>query len=63
MARIAVGGVQHETNRFAPRKGVLRDFVTADEWPDLTRGVVSRLRWKTWASPAGRPSYRRVATA
>ena len=38
MARIAVGGFQHETNTFAHVPATLADFVAADAWPGLTRG-------------------------
>jgi microcystin degradation protein MlrC len=38
MARIAVGGLHHETNTFAPSKATYADFVRADGWPGLTRG-------------------------
>ncbi len=38
MARIAVGGFQHETNTFAPLKAHFRDFELADSWPGLSRG-------------------------
>jgi microcystin degradation protein MlrC len=38
MARIAIGGFQHETNTFAPVKASFRDFEMADGWPGLTRG-------------------------
>ena len=38
MARIAIGGFQHETNTFAPVKASYRDFEMADGWPGLTRG-------------------------
>ncbi len=38
MARIAVGGIQHETNTFAPLKATLADFEQADAWPGLTTG-------------------------
>ncbi|HET7202073.1 MAG TPA: M81 family metallopeptidase [Steroidobacteraceae bacterium] len=38
MARIAVGGFQHETNTFSPRLATLVDFETPDAWPGLTRG-------------------------
>lgn len=38
MARIAIGGFQHETNTFAPVKARLEDFEMADGWPGLTRG-------------------------
>jgi microcystin degradation protein MlrC len=33
MARIAVGGFQHETNTFAPLKATWADFERADAWP------------------------------
>ena len=39
MARIAVGGIQHETNVFAPYKAELRVFERRDEWPPLRRGA------------------------
>jgi len=39
MARIAVGGFQHETNTFAPAKARLRDFVEGGGWPALQRGA------------------------
>lgn len=35
---LAVGGFQHETNTFAPRKATLADFEAPDAWPGLTRG-------------------------
>jgi microcystin degradation protein MlrC len=38
MARIAVGGFQHETNTFAPTKARYEDFVAPSGWPGLTRG-------------------------
>jgi microcystin degradation protein MlrC len=38
MARIAVGGFQHETNSFAPTPARLADFVAPDAWPGLARG-------------------------
>ncbi|HET6220511.1 MAG TPA: M81 family metallopeptidase [Dongiaceae bacterium] len=38
MARIAIGGFQHETNTFAPAKARYQDFVTGGGWPGLTRG-------------------------
>ena len=38
MARIAVGGFQHETNTFAPLHATLADFEQADAWPGLTEG-------------------------
>ena len=39
MARIAVGGIQHETNTFAPLKATLADFEQADAWPGLVAGA------------------------
>lgn len=38
MARIAVGGFQHETNTFAPVQADYGAFAQADAWPALTRG-------------------------
>ncbi len=38
MARIAVGGFQHETNTFAPTKADLDAFVTGGGWPGLLEG-------------------------
>lgn len=38
MARIAIGGFQHETNTFAPVKATFQDFEMADGWPGLTTG-------------------------
>jgi microcystin degradation protein MlrC len=38
MARIAVGGFQHETNTFAPQQATWDEFVRADAWPPLLRG-------------------------
>ena len=38
MARIAVGGFQHETNTFAPVQADYAAFEQADAWPALTRG-------------------------
>ena len=37
MARIAIGGFQHETNTFAPVKATYREFEMADGWPGITR--------------------------
>ena len=37
--RIAVGGFQHETNTFAPRKATLERFRLGGSWPGLTRGA------------------------
>ncbi|HEX7375396.1 MAG TPA: M81 family metallopeptidase [Steroidobacteraceae bacterium] len=39
MARIAVGGIQHETNTFSPVPATYADFVAPDAWPGLTRGA------------------------
>jgi microcystin degradation protein MlrC len=39
MARIAIGGVQHETNTFAPSRATFEEFVHADAWPGLSRGA------------------------
>ncbi|WP_119458805.1 M81 family metallopeptidase [Rhodospirillaceae bacterium SYSU D60014] len=38
MARIAVGGFQHETNTFAPSKARFADFERGAGWPGLTAG-------------------------
>jgi microcystin degradation protein MlrC len=38
MMRIAIGGVQHETNTFASTRATWADFVAADAWPGLARG-------------------------
>ncbi len=38
MARIAVGGFQHETNTFASTSASFADFELHDAWPGLTRG-------------------------
>src|ERR1700676_643439 len=38
MARIAVGGFQHETNTFAPQRATWDDFARADAWPGYVRG-------------------------
>ena len=38
MARIAVGGFQHETNTFASTNATFADFEMHDAWPGLTRG-------------------------
>src|SRR5678810_221284 len=38
MARIAVGGFQHETNTFSPQQATWDEFVRADAWPPLLRG-------------------------
>ena len=39
MARIAIGGFQHETNTFAPSLATLREFELGGEWPELTTGA------------------------
>jgi microcystin degradation protein MlrC len=39
MARIAVGGFQHETNTFAPQRATWDDFARADAWPGFIRGA------------------------
>jgi len=39
MARIAVGGVQHETNVFAPYLAEFAVFEQRDEWPPLSGGA------------------------
>jgi microcystin degradation protein MlrC len=39
MARIAVGGFQHETNTFAPQRATWADFERADAWPGFLRGA------------------------
>ena len=38
MARIAVGGLHHETNSFAPQPASFERFEEADGWPPLSRG-------------------------
>ena len=38
MARIAIGGWQHETNTFATIRADYEAFETADEWPGLSAG-------------------------
>jgi microcystin degradation protein MlrC len=38
LARIAIGGFQHETNTFSPTPASLADFEAPDAWPGLTRG-------------------------
>ena len=38
MARMAVGGFQHETNTFAPQRATWDDFARADAWPGFVRG-------------------------
>ena len=45
MARIAVGGFQHETNTFAPSKADYAAFESGGGWPPLSFGddIVARL--------------------
>ncbi len=38
MARIAIGGFQHETNTFAPLKATWKMFEEVDGWPGFSRG-------------------------
>jgi len=38
MAKVAVGGFQHETNVFAPHKAGYAAFERRDEWPPLSAG-------------------------
>ena len=38
MARIAIGGFQHETNTFASNRANVEDFLRPDAWPSLSRG-------------------------
>ena len=46
MARIAIGGFQHETNTFAPSLATLADFESGGAWPELTTGpaLMDRMR-------------------
>ena len=37
--RVAIGGLQHETNTFARLQTTLDDFITAAAWPGLTEGA------------------------
>ncbi|HJQ55348.1 MAG TPA: M81 family metallopeptidase [Vineibacter sp.] len=39
MARIAVGGFQHETNTFSPQLATWEEFERADAWPPFLRGA------------------------
>lgn len=39
MARIALGGLHHETNSFAPQPATFARFEEADGWPPLSRGL------------------------
>ena len=36
--KIAIGGVQHETNTFADSRATFEEFVHADAWPGMARG-------------------------
>jgi microcystin degradation protein MlrC len=38
MARIAIGGLHHETNSFAPQPASFERFEETDGWPPLSRG-------------------------
>ena len=38
MPRIAVGGLHHETNTFAPLKATYEEFLQGGGWPGLQRG-------------------------
>jgi len=38
MARIAIGGLHHETNTFAPLKATYQEFSLGGGWPGLQRG-------------------------
>ena len=55
MARIAVGGFQHETNTFAPQQATWDEFVRADAWPGLPEELDEHLTitvdglWVVWA--------------
>ncbi|HTO43462.1 MAG TPA: M81 family metallopeptidase, partial [Burkholderiales bacterium] len=37
--RIAIGGFQHETNTFAPRKASFDEFARGGAWPPLLKGA------------------------
>ncbi|SDV46733.1 M81 family metallopeptidase [Chitinasiproducens palmae] len=39
MIRIAIGGLQHETNTFSPTPATLRDFMEGGGWPGLQDGA------------------------
>lgn len=39
MTRIAVGGIQHETNTFAPTRADLQAFIDGGGWPSIQRGT------------------------
>jgi microcystin degradation protein MlrC len=38
MARVAIGGLHHETNSFTPQPATFERFLEADGWPPLSRG-------------------------
>ena len=38
MARIAIGGLHHETNTFAPLKATYEEFLQGGGWPGIQRG-------------------------
>jgi microcystin degradation protein MlrC len=38
VSRIAIGGIQHETNTFAESRATFEEFVHADAWPGMARG-------------------------
>jgi microcystin degradation protein MlrC len=38
MARIAIGGLHHETNTFAPLKATYQEFLQGGGWPGIQRG-------------------------
>ncbi len=40
--RVAIAGLQHETNTFAPFGASYDDFVRADGWPEMTTGEDDR---------------------
>ena len=69
MARIAIGGFQHETNTFAPSLATLAEFEAADEWPGLTTGpgLPDRVRGMNlpiagFIDEAGRAGHRLLPT-
>ncbi|NCW52087.1 MAG: hypothetical protein EBV89_12720, partial [Betaproteobacteria bacterium] len=39
MARIAIGGMQHETNTFAPSKATYQAFEQGGGWPSVQVGA------------------------
>ena len=69
MARIAIGGFQHETNTFAPSLATLAEFEAGDEWPELTTGpgLPDRVRGMNlpiagFIDEAGRSGHRLLPT-